>query len=437
MSSIAGSTRRRLSVSWWDYIFVLLLIAISGNPVLARDALTEVLLLLTGSLVFVFYWLRVGFGVRRVFLVAAFGFVAIQLLQGAALGFVSPKTVLGFCVRLWIGYAVVRSVRHFPEKFVGVMTLLAAGSLLLWIPDRILPALGFDFRSLFGGLDLMPGTTKFQHVGVHTFMIRDASRNSGMFWEPGAFAGYLVLALLFLSYVRPRLSRRAYLRSLAILIVAVLSTVSTTGYLALPVVLILHTPLLDVVKTRRLHKLAVVFGVVAVGTLVTLGPWMVERSFLGPKLVRQYQQVQDRQAMWELTRYGSLIFDLEYISKRPLLGWGLHPDTRYSLHPGSLAIGRQGNGLSDFTVKLGLVGLTMFLALTAGSFLRMSSEASILRVGLSVVIVVMLLNGEAFLNYPLFLSLMFLPGVPKEAQVGSPASQNHRSPVPAQLPAFG
>lgn len=425
-----GSTRYRLGPSSsgrTDFFFVLLLVAISGNPVLASEPWSEAILLAVAALSLSQYRTRVGLLVDRGFVVTLFIFVTIQLIQVVTIGFVSPRTIVGFCIRLWIAYAIVRSVNDFPVVFVKVMTVLAALSLLIWMPDRLLSATGLGPRSVFAGLDLMPEVTKYQHLGFHSLMNRDSHRNSGFFWEPGAFAGYLVLALLLLSFVRPSFAGRGR-RSIVILTAAALSTFSTTGYLALPVALLVNTSVVDSIRTLRVQRAALIVGAVILGAAVSAGPWIAEQGFLIPKLVQQYEQVRDREPMWELTRYGSLIFDLEYIRQRPLLGWGLHPETRYSLHPGTLAAGKQGNGMSDFTVKLGLTGLLCYLTFVATSFYRMSVFRNTLHVALGAAVVLVLLNGEAFLNYPLFLCLMFLPGV-------RPPANDRNASWSAQAPA--
>lgn len=67
----------------------------------------------------------------------------------------------------------------------------------------------------------------------------------------------------------------------------------------------------------------------------------------------------------------------------------------------------QGNGLSGFAAKFGLLGLGTFLFLCWRTFYRLSGF-SVYKASMALLVVVLVLNGEAFLNYPLFLGLMFL-----------------------------
>ena len=70
-----------------------------------------------------------------------------------------------------------------------------------------------------------------------------------------------------------------------------------------------------------------------------------------------------------------------------------------------------GNGFANWLVRFGFTGLALFVfALSAG--LRRYGRASRTEAWLAVGIVCLLLQGEAFLNYPLFLGLMFIAAAP-------------------------
>ena len=66
-----------------------------------------------------------------------------------------------------------------------------------------------------------------------------------------------------------------------------------------------------------------------------------------------------------------------------------------------------GNGLTDFTAKFGFIGLLTFAGLTWLGLFRMSGKNSKLTI-VALGIVLLMQNGENFLNHPFFLSLMFL-----------------------------
>ena len=115
-----------------------------------------------------------------------------------------------------------------------------------------------------------------------------------------------------------------------------------------------------------------------------------------------------------VNRVGNLIYDLEWIADKPALGWSATPETRLSndSETAELVAG-QGNGLTGFAVKFGLVGLFIFLAFFAYGTRRISGSLSTTLFG--IVVVCVLLNGEQFLGFPLFLTLMFVPRIKSES----------------------
>lgn len=61
-------------------------------------------------------------------------------------------------------------------------------------------------------------------------------RNQGPFWEPGAFQAYLNIALMFLLFGNIERKHRNY--DIFIIIIAVLSTISTTGYFVFGIIVL-------------------------------------------------------------------------------------------------------------------------------------------------------------------------------------------------------
>ncbi len=61
-----------------------------------------------------------------------------------------------------------------------------------------------------------------------------------------------------------------------------------------------------------------------------------------------------------------------------------------------------GNGMSDFTAKVGITGMLVFLGIYSIANRDARKSACVL------LVLMIVLQGEAFLNYPFFLSLMFL-----------------------------
>ncbi|MBC7488700.1 MAG: O-antigen ligase family protein [Glaciimonas sp.] len=380
-------------------ILTLAVVAISGNPavyVFGREVAYVALFA-----VFLALWL-----LRSVRLTykdkLSLGFFALLVtVQISSFGLVALKASIGFMITLGIALLAVRLIPEFQKRFVQVMYAISLVSFPFFIP-RIF---GVDMQRLFNfiRIPLGPNSIDF-HIGV--FNLRDEYdgiiRNMSMFWEPGAFAGYLVLALLFL--IRDGKSTFRLSRQGLVLIVALLSTQSTTGYLTLMALIIYYLYKSDWAKrtTARLFFLPVL-------TLCLIGAVAIainEFAFLGEKISIQLEEASRKDDFSRLNRFGNFLYDVEWIAQRPILGWSATPETRVLLDPEvAELLSGQGNGLTGFTVKFGLSGLLVYLLCVFSNTRRLTGSLpfSLFTVG----IVSILLNGEQFLNYPLFLSLIF------------------------------
>jgi len=392
-----------------ELFLVVILLCVSGNPALSKitnmdyiyiglSIYLAIKILLQGKKLF-----------TRSFIVTSTIFGFILLSQVITFSFFPFVTWMGFYTRLFIGFAVMKLVNNFPKVYVQTMFYLAILSLLFYIPDQIGQILGPSFRSIFFHLrDIIGEPESFRDViGFHTFMINTPHRNAGMFWEPGAFAGYLIVALVFLGSIKKELSKKDYKLYLLVLSAVLLTTMSTTGYLIFPLAMVLHYDFHKLTFRSRIGRgLLVVY--ILLPLIVLLSSYFYQRlDFLGTKIESQYMAVEYRTGRWHATRFGSLVLDWEYIKRRPLTGWGPNPKTRYTLHPWIEDSEGMGNGMSDFTAKFGITGMLIF-GITFFRGIMYVTNRHLFKSLLAILIIFLVLQGEAFLTFPLFLGLMFL-----------------------------
>jgi hypothetical protein len=204
---------------------------------------------------------------------------------------------------------------------------------------------------------------------------------------------------------------------------------STTGYIAMALVLLMQYDWQA--RDARTMCNRILFGIYVILPILIIGSYLAyaKLPFLGNKIESQIHALQRRQGRWHRGRFGSLVFDWEYVKRRPLTGWGLHSRTRYALHPQMVDSEGMGNGFSDFIAKFGLLGFITWLLATMRGFQRlmMGRPVQLLMIGL---ILLLLLQGERFLAYPLFLGLAFLGEAPGDVaaipvNVWAPASIPH------------
>jgi hypothetical protein len=426
LKQIAG--KGRACGSWKDTALVLIVLVYSGNPALVGLFPAEPQLVAL-ALFLGFLLARRGilpFSSPFLVVVAIFG--GVLLTQCIEFDFCPGVTIAGFYVRLFIGYALMRLVPDFSRVFVRAMVALAVLSFVFYIPYMLLSVGGHSVEGLLTSVTEKLGTLGVarRSVILHTFAVDHFSpRNFGMFWEPGAFAGYLILGLIFLAVAKKDLPRGRYRRALLILSVALLTTMSTTGYIAFALIPLLHYDWRSADWSRTFVRVMV--GVYILLPLFLWGAVYAYNTlpFLKEKIEKQSYRIEHKRPGWHRGRVGSLVFDWEYIKSRPLTGWGPHASTRYSLHPREVyekTVTGMGNGFSDFTAKYGITGfLTWFIMVLVG--FRRLTQRDLWATGLILALIMIELQGERFLNYPLFLGLAFLQPPQVEPSESAPDHQ--------------
>lgn len=391
---------------------VAVLILISGNPALSGPLAPPLLaLLVAGTLLLPRPRLtrRASFGTRYVVMAAVLLLVFVS--QWARLGFVSWPACLYFLAKLLIGGFVVHRIGpHFPTcmlraTYLFCLLSLPAYALLLVVGNGPMPTL---FPESWIGENLK----SLLVLTIH--MTPEWWRNSGPMWEPGAFQGIINLALL-LAPVH-LLTSPAHRGKVAVLVIALLTTFSTTGYVVLFLI-----ALYKILAGRSSGALKVPLLL----TVLTVAAFTyVEADFLGQKIA---EQVANTATQEDFTpdRFGALLFDLHYIEKSPWIGNGFHESTRFADHPWlhGEPLGH-GNGLSNFTACLGFIGLAVYFGgLATCGLVRSSLDRSAL-----AVLVAVLAFGEQFLLFPLFLGLPFLT-----AAAPAPPRRRRRPAVPVTV----
>jgi len=379
---------------------IFLVIAISGNP--AIGVLGTETVYIGSLLIFIGLWLYkpVKFKTQDALI---FGIFTLLILTHALFfGLFIVNASLGFLVKLGIAFLATRLIPDFTFRYVTTMYVLSLISFVFWLPLFF----GVDMRSIFSALRVpLINSDHFTIVIANLRSEYDGSiRNMGMFWEPGAFAGYLILALFFLS--RDHQNNPKILKQGLVLSAALLSTQSTTGYLAFMALSIMYANNTDWVKSTRAKLLVLpTFLIVMVGAIIIS---VNQLDFVGQKISGQFESTTRGDAASRINRIGNFLYDLEWILKSPIIGWSATPETRFLIDPEvEELVSAQGNGLTGFAVKFGLIGLAVFIF--SFGYVTMQITGSLYTSLIGVLLMCILLFGEQFLNFPIFLSLMFLP----------------------------
>lgn len=244
-------------------------------PVLLRYLLVYTVVALSGGLLALHYpkhALLSGFGlclvsavlylrqINAFFVVYASCFAGVlMVVHGYTGGSLPLASVLGTFISLFMAYIVLELVRDdFPRIFVNVVSVLASISLVGYAVDQV-PA--FDVIVL-----LLPQYIDGAYEGfLYTFAYQThIDRNISIFFEPAVYQGFLNAALFMIFYV-PALADIRFRRSrIAVLVIAIATTFSTTGYLVFFVLMAM------VLTNRALVSRSTLLGIIAFGIVFTM-----------------------------------------------------------------------------------------------------------------------------------------------------------------------
>jgi len=291
----------------------------------------------------------------------------VELLQAQQFNNFAPLSLVTILVRLSLAYLTVhvcgiKLVQYYIQLLYWSALVSLPIYLLSFIPaveqaliQRV--ALPF-FRPPFEGVEPYESSPTlilytFNPMAEQQLSFGVLKRNSGPFWEPGAFSVFLNLALSLSIMTRQKLLTRQH----GVFLLALLTTLSTAGYITLFVLAvgyILSTPAL-----KPALKVGLLLLTLPLGALV-----YTQTSFLSDKV----QENVSMSTQTSSSRFGSALFDLMDIGRSPLIGFGRLAENRFgqAARTGDLTVIHRNNGITFLMVTY---GLPVFLAYFALLFL--------------------------------------------------------------------
>lgn len=375
------------------YLYTFLFVAMSGNPLFNISSDTSKYVFIAFVLILVAkHHTYFNFN-KGIFYYKFFAFFAlIFLFQKLVLGFVSFPSTIAFMARITLGYIIIRYVGYnFKYAFFQIIFMVSLISLFGYAWNMA----GMNIPAVY----VVETTAQYSDNSSRNMVFFNqhstGQRNSGMFWEPGAFACYVCLAFLFyLGNIRTLLKLHKW--KVIIVLVALITTFSTTGYIVL-FIMGIATIYLEYKKKYGAFVLPILitFGTIAYITYENT-------DFMKDKLDHQITAASQRdEGEFAPDRMSALLFDLHYIAKHPLVGNGMYSTTRFADHP---ALQKEdlghGNGFSDFLASMGILSFLFYLFF----IFRYNKNHPVI----FVICIVFLLQGQPLLNYPLFLCLPFV-----------------------------
>ena len=376
-------------IKWSDYLLLFLVVAASGNPAFNNVA-GKYLYLFLVILELLFFRKRLTRMDYKKTVLWLMVLVVIFIGQYYTLGMIGFLASGNYIFKVLTGLFAAFILRErFSYLYLRLMTVLTSVSLFF----LLLNSIGINLPAIITISEATDG------VSVNSLIVYTQSaaakigesnfpRNCGMFWEPGAFAGYLLIVFFLYINELPTLWK-THRPSCIILFLGLVSTFSTTGYILFAVLMLVFF----IEKKINPLILSVVIAILAIGA------WWAFNSieFLGEKIRTEYEYAMemDEDEIY-FSRMGSLVFDMQYIKMHPVFGNGLIDETRYVNHISYAEnLHGFGNGFSGEIAYFGIPFMLFFLFMVY-------RNPTLERKWLLLFCIVILLQGEYFMNYPLY-----------------------------------
>lgn len=219
----------------WRFWFLLLVVNMSGNLFFTYILPYKLMV----SLVFV------GIAYYCIFKTGLSNYVYMLLLLWAII-------LLGQFFYTSEGYSFSSNIHAWMKISVGIMTVILLGNKIVAYYNRIIYLISivslvcFAYNVMGGIIPYIPirdaaldGGQAMRVTSVFYTQLYNLEagggfllRNCGLFWEPGAFQGFVNLAIFFEIVTVANYTRGWYVK-MAVLVVTVLTTISTGGFIVL------------------------------------------------------------------------------------------------------------------------------------------------------------------------------------------------------------
>lgn len=240
-------------------------------------------------------------------------------------------------------------------------------------------------------------------------------RNQGPFWEPGAYQAYLNIALMFLLFGNYKRKHKSV--EMLILIVAVASTISTTGYFVLGLVILAKMVIRD--NTSVLTKFAtaaLLLGVV----LIALKNEAINYLLFDKMSLNSVNNISN------VTRLYSVVQNGKGILRNPI--FGVSPDKYSTLFTeSSTVLGTVSIGVNTTTSLSvwALYGVAYFVIYNVGLIYFVKSFREKTLASILLIVAIFIIYNTENMNYSLFFTLIPFWGIYRKAGGLSEVSNNH------------
>lgn len=387
------------------YLVGFLLIASSGFPYFTHF---KEWIFINGGIVFVLFWLlKSKLVFSRNFYIVILLQIVINILQSVSSLHFPLLTFLGIYYRYFFAYISVLILgRYFFKVYINIIYFFTIISLLIYIPSVLFPGIVDPIINNVSKLIYQPfshslfSELEARDIIIFNFNQIELNRNSGPFWEPTAFGSFLLIAIFFNTIELGKL----YTKKNFIFFAAILSTMSTTTYLALFLFIFYYHSIISTSKKTGRFALLTFLGVVMAFAFYNV-------TFLNEKInYKLYRTEANIRDFSNRSRFASALLDLNEFIGSPIWGVGKTTTLRYGEDSASNNV-YFNNGTTNLLVINGGIFFLLFFYYYYSTVSRlvsykkrgMSQKWSVL----FVAVLLILGFSEGLFKYVLFYSFLF------------------------------
>jgi len=321
-------------------------------------------------------------------------FIAMLIINNIIYNYFKIDLYVGLVLRLLIAYYTVRILdMKFIKVYIIVMSYLSilTLSLYLLILMKILP------MNIFKNIGFI-----VQQSNLSEQILSGANvllRNCGPFWEPGAFGGYLVIALALNIFIY---NQKVLCQTNIILVLGILSTQSTTAYLGVGVILLI----IYYQKTGG-SIISIFTGLTIIFSFFYL---LNKSEIVYPKIYEQYQAFLNYfygyNTTWNSQRFISTYTDYLAFIENPIFGLGLNVENRFNAKY-YIENASSTNGWMNFLTRWGIVGFSLYLYTFYKSLIVIVKRHCVSKkmAAYLLLIILFIASSEDYFYYPFFWAL--------------------------------
>jgi hypothetical protein len=270
--------------------------------------------ILIGFIISTYFFIKTQQKLNKHFVFIALLFIVVEVFQFVYFGGFNLRTFLGTYIRLFLSFSVLCVVHsRFLYIYTSIIYFFSTVSLVFYV-FTFIPGVNGFYTEVLGNLipNFFSSDDAFykSSKNIIIFNFHDYAltnfRNSGPFWEPGAFATFLLIALIFNHSFESELLTKKNI----IFIIATITTLSTTGFICLFIFIFY-------INYNKLRKniLFIMFFILSIFGIITL---YEKIPFLKDKIEKDIEYTNETTS----SRFGSALADYTLFKESPLFGYG-------------------------------------------------------------------------------------------------------------------